>query len=426
VGISEDVDAAGATKLIDSDDRGALRTALAATLVKTESHRPTFDLLFDLYFRGATPEDAPGDPDESREDFLDEVLRALRSATPADIEALARRAVDMFGRVENSPSGTRYFAYPVFRALPLDALQQRAMAQGSGGAGTPLEGRLRDGEFAERVRMLRAAIEADVRRRAAEQNGPEEVARYNVRPLPEDVSFLSATSADLADLQRVVRPIARKLAARVAIKRRRARRGQLDVRQTVRHSLSSGGVPFQPRFRHRPPHRPELFVVCDISGSVAYFSRFALMLVHSLQSQFSRVRSFVFVEKVEEVTRFFEHEDFVAAVGRMNREVDVTWVDGHSNYGSSLEDFWDMCERDLGPKATVLVLGDARNNFRATGAGKLKAVRAKAHRTYWLNPEGEGYWDSGDSVASEYAAVVDAMVEVRNLRQLEDFIATVL
>jgi uncharacterized protein with von Willebrand factor type A (vWA) domain len=300
------------------------------------------------------------------------------------------------------------------------------MAQGSGGAGTPLEGRLRDDEFAERVRMLRAAIEADVRRRAAEQNGPDEVARYNVRPLPEDVSFLSATGAELADLHRAVRPIARKLAARVAIKRRRARRGQLDVRQTVRHSLSSGGVPFQPRFRHRPPHRPELFVVCDISGSVAYFSRFALMLVHSLQSQFSRVRSFVFVEKVDEVTRFFEHEDFVAAVDRMNREVDVTWVDGHSNYGSSLEDFWDMCERDLGPKATVLVLGDARNNFRATGAGKLKAVRAKAHRTYWLNPEGEGYWDSGDSVASEYAAVVDAMVEVRNLRQLEDFIATVL
>jgi uncharacterized protein with von Willebrand factor type A (vWA) domain len=146
------------------------------------------------------------------------------------------------------------------------------------------------------------------------------------------------------------------------------------------------------------------------------------MLTHALSAQFSRVRSFAFVDAIDEVTRFFEHEDFLAAVDRMNQEANVVWDDGHSDYGSVLERFAESYGRDVGPKTTLLILGDARTNYRARRVEALKTLAGQAHHTYWLNPEPISDWDTGDSAASEYAAVVDQMIEVRNLRQLEEFI----
>ncbi len=195
------------------------------------------------------------------------------------------------------------------------------------------------------------------------------------------------------------------------------------MRRTVRRSLSTGGVPFDTAFRHRAPHRPELFVLCDISGSVSRFARFALMLVHALSAQFTKVRSFAFIDTLDEVTRLFEHEDFVTAVDRMNSEANVTWLDGHSDYGTSIEKFLKNHGKDLGPRSTVLILGDARNNYRATKEHALQEIARRARHVYWLNPEPIADWDTGDSVASEYAVHVDKMVEIRNLRGLENFIA---
>jgi hypothetical protein len=222
------------------------------------------------------------------------------------------------------------------------------------------------------------------------------------------------------------RPLARRLARRLAMKRRHARRGRLDVRRTVRASLSTGGVPFDTRFKHRSIHRPELFLLCDISGSVAAFARFTLMFVHAFQAQFSRVRSFVFVDTLDEVTHLFHEEDFLVAVDRMQSEADVVWLDGHSDYGTSFERFWSANQSAITPRASVLILGDARNNYRESASWVVKEMRKKAKRLYWLNPEPTMYWDTGDSIAAEYARHADGMIEVRNLRQLEEFIARVV
>ncbi|MGH2831127.1 MAG: VWA domain-containing protein, partial [Actinomycetota bacterium] len=211
-----------------------------------------------------------------------------------------------------------------------------------------------------------------------------------------------------------------------AMRRRRANRGRLDVRATVRRSLQAGGVPFDTRYKHRSPHRPELFLVCDISGSVAAFARFTLMFVHAFQAQFSRVRSFVFVDHLDEVTRLFDHEDFLVAVDKMNAEADVVRFDGHSDYGSSLERFWRDYGDAVGPRSSVVILGDARNNYRASGAWVVKALRGKARRVFWLNPEPVNYWDTGDSIAADYARYCSGMFEVRNLRQLQNFIERVI
>lgn len=426
VAISESIDALDAMGHVDPTDREPFRSALAATMIKDQAQRPAFDTLFDLYFgtgRGpAEHEDRDAaEAGTTRAELVEELLAALRAGDEAALREIARRAVGRFGRLQGTGSREWYSNYEVLRTLDPNTLLERLQAEIDDKELSPFEVQVLRDEFERRMRSFRAAVLADTRRRVAEYRGPEAVASYAVRPLPEDLNFLSAT-ADMADLRRAIRPLARKLATRIALKRRRARRGQLDIRRTIRHSLSTGGVPFDASFKHRAPHRPELFILCDVSSSVARFARFALMLTHALSAQFSRVRSFAFVDAIDEVTRFFEHEDFLAAVDRMNQEASVVWDDGHSDYGSIIERFLELYGRDVGPKATLLILGDARTNYRARRTGALKELSDRAHHTYWLNPEPMSDWDTGDSAASEYAAVVDQMIEVRNLRQLEDFI----
>jgi hypothetical protein len=433
VAASENIDALHALGHVPFDDREAFRAALATTMVKSEAHRQAFDTLFDLYFGAApTPEatdarDAEENPEQNPEEYLEDLFRMLLSGDGQGLRDLARRAVAAFGRVEMPQGGSPYFQYRVFRVVDLDLMMHRLMEELSGREDlSALERQLWKDEFEARVKAFREEVDAEVRRRLAEHRGPEAVARHSVRPLPEDLEFVRATRDEIAQLRRAIRPLARKLATRLAMRRKHARRGRLDVRKTVRHSLSTGGVPFDTRYRHRTPHRPELFLLCDISGSVSAFARFTLMFVHGFQSQFSRVRSFVFVDTLDEVTHFFDQEDFVEAVDRMQAEANVVWLDGHSDYGTSLRKFWENYGQSLGPRASVLVLGDARNNYRSSEAWVLKALKQKARRVFWLNPEPLRYWDTGDSIASEYARHADGMIEVRNLRQLEEFISRVV
>jgi uncharacterized protein with von Willebrand factor type A (vWA) domain len=213
------------------------------------------------------------------------------------------------------------------------------------------------------------------------------------------------------------------LAARLARKRKHGRKGPLDFRNTVRHSLSYGGVPAEPKFKYPRPAKPELMVVADISGSVAAFARFTLMLVYAIQGQFSKVRSFVFIDGIDEVTDFFKGtEDIQEAIHRVNTEADVVWVDGHSDYGHAFEVFWERYGKDIGPKTTVLLLGDARNNYHASQSWVVKEMRHKARHVYWLNPEPRSYWNTGDSIVGDYGNHTDGVFECRNLRQLEGFV----
>lgn len=433
VAITDHSDALRALEHIPLDRSETLRATLAATLIKTETHRSQFDTLFNLYFGGSPPTRTPEATDSetagdtaSDEHFLRELAEVLMGGEGDAVREAARRAVELFGRVENSPSGSLFFQYPVLRALDLDALLERVRDEIEGSGMAPLEKRLRLEEFKQAVARLRNEVRDDVRRRVADRKGPEAVAKSAVRALPEDVDLLYANAEDLEALGRAVRPLARKLATRLTLKRRRASKGTLDMRKTVRASLSSGGVPFDLRHRHHPPHKPELYLLCDISDSVARFARFSLMLVHALSSQFQRVRSFAFVDTLDEVTHLFDQADFVTAVEKMASEARVVAFDGHSNYGSSLKVFEEACARDISSKSTILVLGDARNNFRASRADVLKRLQKSARHVYWLNPEAIDNWDSGDSAASEYAAVVDQMAEVRSLKQLEEFIGRVL
>lgn len=449
VSLTENLDAVEALRHLPLEDRSVFKYALAATLVKREAHWQTFDTVFEVYFssRGRRfslleqpdgeaegmidqllgtreSESGAGDPDGLSAEELDHaLLRALLEDDQALLAVLARAAVNRYAGMEaGRPVGGTYYLFRTLRQLEFDGLLERLVAQ------TPpepdeLAGRLVGEEYRSRLERLRDEIEAEIRRRLVADRGADAVAKSVRRPLPEDVEFMHATRDELVLLRRAVGPLTRKLAVRLARKRRHRRRGPLDFRSTVRHSLAYGGVPADPRFKPPRPAKPELVVVADISGSVAAFARFTLQLVHALSAEFSRVRSFVFIDGVDEVTSYFGPDRDVAdAVARINTEADVIWTDGHSDYGHALSTFWDRWGREVGPKSTVLVLGDARNNYHATEAWALGEVQRRARLLYWLNPEPRSYWDTGDSVINAYAPFCHGVYECRNLAQLEHFV----
>jgi uncharacterized protein len=428
---SEAIDAVRLLPHLDLLERRQLREALAAVTVTSSTHRRAFDELFDLYFpaRPAPSDDTPTVTDEPVEEldgdrYLQDLLDTLMHGGDDAIRQLARLAVEEFGRVEGRDGGVSYFQYKVFRAVDLQQLLRDLLGrvQEDGAELTPLQERLYRDEFEARLRTFQQEVEAEIRRRAAAQRGIDQVADRMTRPPVEELDFFHLSAEDQAQLRAQIRPLARKLATRVAVKRRHGKDGRLDVRRTVRRSLSTGGVPFEPSFRPRRPHKPELFVICDVSGSVASFARFTLMLVHTLQEQFSKVRSFAFIDTLDEVTALFESGDLSAAMRRMMAEAELVWLDGHSDYGHSFERFHAEHAEDVSPRSTVLILGDARNNYRQANAWVLQDLQRRARRVFWLNPEPLQFWDTGDSIATSYARYVEDMVEVRNLKQLAAFV----
>ena len=428
---SESIDAVRTIRHLELLDREQLREALAATCITSRNHRRAFDDLFELYFpaRQTPDDDTPpvtdqpqeqGDPDEYLKDLIDQMM----SGGDESIRQMAREAVERFGRVEGRDGGTSYFQYKVFRAVDLAQILRDMLGRVHEDEDdiSAFEERLYRDEFEARLRTFQEEVQAEIRRRAAAQRGVDQVADRMTRPPVEELDFFHLTAEDQANLRTQVRPLARKLATRVAVKRKHGKDGRLDVRRTVRHSLSTGGVPFDPAFKPRRPHKPELFVICDVSGSVASFARFTLMLVHTLQEQFSKVRSFAFIDTLDEVTSLFEESDASEAIKRMMSEAELVWLDGHSDYGHSLERFHAEHANDISPRSTVLILGDARNNYRQANAWVLQDLTKRARHVYWLNPEPVQFWDTGDSIATSYARYVEDMVEVRNLKQLARFV----
>ncbi|RBY84889.1 VWA domain-containing protein [Blastococcus sp. TF02A-30] len=442
VGISQAVDAAQILTVVDLLDREQLRHGLAAVLLQRAAQRPAYDVLFDLWWplgdrpvadgeddaaadAGSTL-DVPGSDDADLAELMREQLaRLLRDGDDEALRRFAREAVDRLGRGQPTPSGQSYFSYRVMRALSPDTLISQLLAGLLGDAERGgLTEQVARQTVRERLAAFRAAVEAEVRRRTAQDKGRDKVAKNAVRPLADQVDFLRAQAADLAELRRAVAPLARRLAVRLSARRRMGREGRLDFRRTVRASLATGGVPVVTHHRPRKVHKPELVVLCDVSGSVAGFSHFTLMLTQALREHFTGVRAFAFVDSTDEVTRFFRPgADVADAVARIGREARVVAFDGHSDYGSAFEVFADRWATAVGPKTSLLVLGDGRTNYRPPGVPVLADLVGRARSAHWLNPEPRRQWGSGDSAADRYGEVID-MVECRNAAQLAEFVTT--
>ncbi|WP_142104796.1 vWA domain-containing protein [Pseudonocardia cypriaca] len=438
VGPGETVDAARVLTAIDLTRREHLREGLAAALLRRSGQREVFDPLFDLYFpaalgAGARPVEVPrADGGPVDVDALRAVLAdLLRDGDPAALAELARAAVDALGRSGAAGTGVRgaaaqpgWSSYQALRALSPETLLAQILADLQAGDDFADEVLRRD--VRERIAAFRRMVTDEVRRRTAEIRGREQVARSAVPTPVEQVEFLSAHAEQLAGLRRTVHPLARRLASRLAVRRRHAKRGELDMRRTLRRSMSTGGVPMRPAHRRRRPGRPELVVLCDVSGSVAGFSHFTLLLVQALREQFSKVRVFAFVERADEVTHLFEPgAELSGVMQRVLREADLVAFDGHSDYGGSFGSFAEHWGDAVGPRTSLLVLGDGRTNYRNPNLNVLKRLVGQVRHAHWLNPEPRRQWGSGDSAALRYADILP-MHECRTAAQLADVVEALL
>jgi uncharacterized protein len=453
VSMVETLDAVDAVGHIDLGDREQLRSSLAATLVKRTEDLVAFHSLFDIYFAvrrpdgqgidistsldraGADDETAAGGrpveqgaetEDEPSTDLLRMLLQALRSDDQSVLQTLATLAVEQFaGITEQRSASERYYLYRVLRQLELSELLRQAILQEREEAEerTALSDRLIRDEQTRRVEEFRKLIAQEVRRRLVELKGASRAADvFHDRPI-EDVDFLTASPTELRHMREAIRPLAQKLAARVARRRRFRRHGRLDVRRTIRRSLSAGGVPLDPAFRYPKASKPDLYLLCDISGSVSEFARFTMSLLYAMKEEFSKIRLFVFVDGIDEVTDLMKEGSHQLAPRNLLYRTNVVSGDGHSDYGNVFERFWRLHgHADLDPRASVIITGDARNNYRPSGAEALRSIHERARKVFWLNPESRTEWDTTDSIMSKYEPSCDGVFEARNLRQLADFV----
>jgi uncharacterized protein len=426
VGTSEILDAFAALDEVPWTSREDFREALATTIAKSQEDRRLFELLFDRWFFRAAEAEAisrgieeSGQRGEGAErldidELREQIRRAILEEDDGEMRDLARLAISAFGRQGEGSGVVGVDVQRIRRTLGLSAGTQ-AQAEDGAAELPPIE---RD-QLNAFERHLRRELERDLIERTSTLPPS--------RPLAElDRALPTSPTQDLAAVHRAVSQMKRRLAT-LGHEQRGRRKGQsIDVRRTMRGSLETGGVPMNLRYRPKRPRRPEIYVLCDVSTSVTSASVFFLSVLHALHDSFRKLRSFVFIERISEVTDVFEHErDFRVIAQRISSEGGVADVSGYTDYGRVWLEFLGEISDDLDPRSTVIVLGDARTNGREPHADVFAQVSERAGRLFWLNPEPKLYWNYGDSVMAAYERYCDGAFECWTTRHLENFVNVV-
>jgi uncharacterized protein with von Willebrand factor type A (vWA) domain len=423
VGTSEMLDAFAVLGEVSWTSQEDFREALAATLAKSQEDRRVFELVFDRFFfraveiaaaREGVREEGALELGELSEDELaalrEQIAAALRDGSEGAMRDLARMAIAAFARRQEGSGVIGVDVQRIRRALGLRAEPQPELPEGDP---------RRDGLPRDQLRRFEALLRRELERAQIERTGQLPASR----PLGElDRALPSGPLADLAAVHRVVAQLRRRLATQGLQMRGHQRHAHVDVRRTMRASLQTGGVPVELKFRPKRPKRPEIYVLCDVSTSVTSASVFFLSVLHALHDTFRKMRSFVFIERISEVTDIFEGErDFKTVSERISNDAGVADISGYTDYGRVWSEFLVQVEDDLHPRATVIVLGDARTNGRDPRADVFAQIASRAGRTFWLNPEPHLYWNYGDSVIAAYEQYCKAF-ECWTTAQLEDFV----
>lgn len=441
VSLSENMDAFRALDLIGVGDPRCFRDSLRATLIKRSGDLQSFEELFDFFFLGIgraldaidrrimdelglSPEQFQKLLEQlqrlvkNMEGELSELTRALLNNDRGELEKLLRESVER--EIEQGmPDGFRLTPYTRMAArLQLDRVQSeierfRAMLQMLGGTGEDLQNVLRylDERMRDLNRLLREIIQQEQRKKGFEPRDP------SPRGTLADKSFAFYTEDDIRRMNDAVARLAQRLKNRLSVRRRRAARGRFNVKETLRKNLQFGGVPFRIQLDRRKKTKPQVILLCDISDSVLNASRFMLQFVYSVQDLYSKVRSFVFVAEIGEVTQLFEEHDIQTAVERALKG-DVVDVFSHSNFGRAFEQFYKDFFTAVNGKTTVVIIGDGRNNYNRANEWVLREIRQKAKQLIWLNPERRMTWGIGDSEMPLYAPHCHVAEECRSIAQL--------
>lgn len=422
VSTSEEIDAAQALAVLGMPSRATVKAALRATLLKEPRDLPAFERLFAAFF------DAPGsidvEPDSERARAwaeiaagLDGIARDLAEAMAAGdssaLEALFAEAHERIDLPLRFPFQRGLLTHRLRERLEVERIRRAMAAPGQGGGLASGTGKSGTGEAPPPMESLEEAIGRYVERALARAIAPRAaVERSGIHPLFE----LDERESDA--IHRASSRLAEKLREQTARRKRRAKRGRIDVRATLRHSVGTGGVPFVPRWRRVRPDRPRLVALCDVSPSMRSATRFTLMFLHSIAAEVARVRSFFFVDRTAEVSGFFRERRIGRAVSRALSEADLD-VGARTDYGASFRDFDRRFGSVLDKRTTLIVLGDARSNYTDPGIDVFRGWKRRARRVVFLNPEAPPFWATGDSVMTRYAPHCDVVAECRSPAHLD-------
>jgi hypothetical protein len=418
VSTGETIDAVAALAEVDVASRDVVRAALRAALLKDDAHDGVFDRLFGVLFPRPRAERQPPAGSGGSHDPRQALTEALRGGDGDGVAAALEDAVQRWAGIDETAGTDRHHLQRVLRRLDLARVLHRLMRseEERGALERQLDIAAANAQLEEVLRLL----EQLVRERMPDADRGARSPHGDLQDLP----VLRAAPDELAALRTAVRPLARRIATRLGRRRRRGR-GHLDMRRTIRDSMSSGGVPLTPRMRRRHPTKPDLVVLCDVSGSVAQFAPFTLSLLHALHGEFRRVRSWVFIDGIVEVTDFLESAPGVIDAHHLLGRRGLVADDGRSDYRLAFAEFLRRWPDAVTGKTTVLVVGDARAHDRLPALAETAQLHRLARRLYWFNPEPRHEWDTADSAMSGYAARATAVFEVSSLRQLGDAVTAI-
>jgi len=442
VSTAETLDALRAVNTTGLSARSTFKIALRAAMVKRSSDVPVYDELFDVFFSGvgdvvraANAAAAQGQQmsEEEMRDLLEKLAELLKNAN-LDISELAKAlALQDAGEMERIlrelmesgklpktetnyvPPGASKQMMQMLGAADIpaefDRILDLAREQGENDAELEKMRRYLEKRRKELDEMLKGLLRLD----KDQEHRAEERQKERERLLEKSFYYLSPT--EIRQMREAVAALARRLKNVMAVRYRQTKRGRLDVSETLRRSMEFGGVPFRIRWDDRRKERPQVIVLCDVSDSVRNVSRFMLQFVHSLQDMYSRVRSYVFVADLAEVTQLFKDHDIQTGIQKAING-DVVNVYAHSDFGKAFKQFHQNHIEAVDSRTTVLILGDARNNYNAPQEWVLAEIRERAKQVIWLNPENQSTWGFGDSEMNLYGKSCDYVEECRNLRQL--------
>ena len=409
----------GAVTEIDPGDRAIFKQALKTSLVKDYTDIPIFDKCFDEYFANnkhlfdaITEDDHINFTNNRGNNLLNDINSQLEKYIDSlDPNILIQRSADdilnMFihDLPESNASGGGD-GLGLFRSS-------------TGDIGSYYEESGRHEFIQHNPEYLLSIIRDLINRRAARRNIGNVIRSRENFLLNRFIYQL--TAEEIKEMREIVNRFGQKLKNRISLRKKRVRRGGIDIKRTFRSNLQYGGIPFKLFFKTKKIDRPQLVVMVDVSRSVNQYSRFMLLLTYTLQSLFSKVRSFAFISNMVEITDLFKEMDPERAINSMFTDVNFTYGWG-SNYGGSFDQFIENHSDALTRKTSVLVLGDARNNSNDPGLNSFQKIHDKSKNLFWLNPDRRHLWDWNDSIASLYSHFCNEMKEVNNFIDLSEFI----
>jgi uncharacterized protein len=433
VSIGESIDALKTVSVTGYDNRQFMKDALSCVVAKTPEEKDIFDNLFELYFsRDLAQEEAlqnqyePGEggdpssaqPGEGDGDAVEQLREMMEGGSPSALAQAMERAAEQVG-VENIRFSTQrgIMARRMLDEMGMRELEARMIElRGTGDSA--------DGEESEALSEIRNELIEKARNYVEQQYkifGEAATERF-MEDYIQKARLTEIGPHDMERLQTIIRKIAKRLAQKHSRRRKRRNRGQLNIRKTMRENASTEGIPFKTIWKQKKRERAKVVAICDVSGSVAAYARFLLMLLYGLNEVIPDIKSFAFSHKLVDISDQLEDNDVKEAVKEVIKEVGQGSTDYGAALGTLQTDHWDTIDR----RTTVIILGDGRSNYGNPRIDVMRELQAQAKKVIWLCPEHPSMWGTGDSEIPRFRPFCTLMQQCRTVKDLERVVDMIL